>query len=217
MARLVPFEYRIYDNCLEIIPKHAIEDNSVYTIKLNGLTTVDGREIPKESIDITTRMTPCYCSAYAVKILLDDFELPESDILFFIRQASRQAEYINGGKPKQDSDGRVAYEIEKYTETKATLDALTKAYVVGNNNAGMEGTVGDLTFKNGDNIENLRKLMNTLRSELKVWQDAIRGYKFEGKNSPTFALIGAHTRRATPAAKILNDYTRNVNMGRDMV
>ena len=79
----------------------------------------------------------------------------------------------------------------------------------------MEGTLGDLTFKNGDAISNLKKMLDTLKRDLKTWQDAIRGYKFEGRNEMEIGLRSNRTLRATPAHIILRDYTRNVNQGKD--
>ena len=217
MAKKIDFTYRVFDNCLEIIPKEEILDNSIYDLRIKNIKSLDGKVLEDYSAKITTKLTPCYCLIDAVKILLNDFEIPDSEILFFIRQASKQAEYINGGPPKLDENGNVPYVIEKYVETKATYDALVKAYISGNNDAGMEGSVGDLTFKNGDTIDNLRKLLTSLKDDIKTWQEAIRGYEFEGRNEMNYALRANFTLRGTPAHVILKDYTRNVNLGKDRI
>lgn len=216
MAKRIDFEYRVFDNYLEIIPKEPITDNSVYDIKINNLLAKDNKNKSiSTTLKIATKLSPCYCNPYSVKVLLNEFELSDIDILFFIRQASRYAEYINGGPVTLDSNGNPPFEVEKFVEVKATYDALTKAYVIGNNDAGMEGTLGDLTFKNGDAISNLKKMLDTLKKDLKTWQDAIRGYKFEGRNEMKTGLRSNRTLRATPASIILGDYTRNVNQGKD--
>lgn len=209
----VKFSYRVFDNCLEIIPEGGIQDNSTYEIRIKQLKATNGKVINDLNIKTTTAMTPCYCSVESIKILLDAFELSVSDILFYIRQASRQADHINGGPPTL-VDGKPSYVIEKYVEIKATLDTLTKAYITGSYDSGMEGTLGQLTFKNGSNLDNMKLLMSELKAEVKVWQDAIRGYEFEGRNKMSFGLRANKTLRPTPAGRILNDYTRNVNMGR---
>lgn len=213
----VNFTYRVFDNCIEIIPESPIEDNSIYDIRFNGIKSMDGKILQNQQFKITTKMTPCYCSIDAVKILCEDFELPDSDILFFIRQASREADYINKGPVQRDRSGNVPFPVEKFVETKATIDALTKAYINGNNEAGMEGTLGQLTFKNGAQLDNLRKLLQNLKRNLARWQDAIRGYDFEGRNDMNFALRANKTRRPTPARTILSDFSRNVNQGRDYI
>lgn len=209
----VKFSYRVFDNCLEIIPNGGIKDNSTYEIRIKQLKSVDGKTIGNLNIKTTTAMTPCYCSVESIQILLDAFELSVSDILFYIRQASRQADHINGGPPEL-VNGKVPYVIEKYVEIKATLDTLTKAYITGSYDSGMEGTLGQLTFKNGSNLDNMKLLMGDLKAEVKVWQDAIRGYEFEGRNKMSFGRRADKTVWPTPAYKILNNYTRNVNMGR---
>ncbi len=213
----VNFTYRVFDNCIEIIPESPIEDNSIYDIRFNGIKSMDGKILQNQQFKIATKMTPCYCSIDAVKILCEDFELPDSDILFFIRQASREADYINKGPVQRDRNGNVPFPVEKFVETKATIDALTKAYINGNNEAGMEGTLGQLTFKNGAQLDNLRKLLQNLKRNLARWQDAIRGYDFEGRNDMSFALRANKTRRPTPARTILSDFSRNVNQGRDYI
>lgn len=219
MAKRIDFEYRVYDNCIEIIPKGKIEDNSIYTIKLNGIKSTSRAELERTDVTVTTKMTPCYCSLYAVKMLMEDFQLPDSTLLFFIRQASRQADYIHtrshNGNPVPLVDGKPPFVVEKYVELKATYEALTRAFIDGNNDLGMEGTLGELTFKNGDNIDNIWRKLGELKRDIKVWQEAIRGYELEGRNEPGFAMRASRTMYGTPADSILNSYNRNIAMGKD--
>ena len=216
MAKRLDFDYRVFDNCLEIIPHEPITDNAIYEIRLNGLKSkADSNKTIAKTITVATKLSPCYCNPYAVKVILDEFGLSDIDILFFIRQASKQAEYINRGPIPLDDNGNVPFVVEKYVELKATYDALTKAYVIGNNDAGMEGSVGDVTFKNGDSIANLKKLLDTLRRDIKKWQDAIQGYEFAGRAQSKVALRANRTLRGTPGSIILNDFSRNVNLGKD--
>ena len=79
----------------------------------------------------------------------------------------------------------------------------------------MEGSIGDLTFKNGDSVANLKKLLDTLRRDIKKWQDAIQGYEFAGRAQGKVGLRANRTLRGTPANIILRDFSRNVNLGRD--
>lgn len=208
----IDFSYRVFDNCLEIIPDEPIEDNATYTIKLKNIKSINHNKfLDKAEVQVTTAMTPSYCTVDAVKVLVDIFNISEADILYMIRQASREADFINGA-PVDTSNG-VPYAVEKFTEIKATLLALTKAYAISGHESGLEGSLGKISFKNGTTLSNINNLINQLRREAKIWSDAIRGYKLEGRNKPTFALRGQHTFRATPVEVILNNYRREVNQG----
>lgn len=208
----VKFTYRVYDNILEITPVDGVQDNSIYTFRIKNLKSINhDKVLDSASIDINTAMIPCYCSIDSIKALVDVFDIPESTIFYFIRSASREADFING-KPVDISRG-VPYPVEKFVEVKATLEALTRAYITGGSQSGLEGTLGKITFKNGDKLSSIRTLINDLKKEAKKWQDAIRGYVFEGRNKPSYALRGNHSFRATPVAVILNNYFREGNQG----
>lgn len=208
----VKFTYRIYDNFLEITPVDGIEDNAVYDITIKNLKSED-HHLEAENIKkkITTAMTPCYCSINDVKVMVDILNIPDSTILYLIRDASRQADFINGA-PIDVSHG-IPFEVSKYTAVKATLMALGRAYLESADKSGLEGTVGKISFKNGTKVSDINTLISRYRTEEHTWQEAIRGYVFEGRNVSKFALRGDKTIWATPTRKILNDYTRDGNMG----
>ena len=215
----VKFTYRVFDNCLEITPVDKIYDNSVYKLTLKNIKSVNKNKIlDKAVLEITTAMKPAYCNVNSIKTLVDVFDVPESSILYQIRQASREADFIyaetfDGAKIPLDNDGNPPFPVEKFTEVRASQFALTKAYITGTSEAGLEGTLGKITFKNGDELTNINKLITDLKSEAKKWQDAMRCYSLPGRNKPSFALRGNWSWRATPASVILNDYTRSGNMG----
>ena len=208
----VPFTCTVNGNLLEITPTEPIEDNSIYEIRIRGLRSVDGsKELPAFRCEITTAMTPMYCTVDDIKQLVDVFDIPESTILQMIRRASREADFING-KPV-DTAGGIPFEVGEFVATKASLLALTRAYVVTSSERGLTGTLGKISFKNGDELSGIKTLIDRLRDEANKWQEAIRGYVFEGRNVSKFALRSNRTYRATPAHAILDDYTRNGNMG----
>lgn len=214
----VDISYRVFDNCLEIIPKNGVQDNSIYKLTLKNIKSKEHHKVlNKKILEITTAMTPSYCSVESIKTLVDVFDISESTLFYMIRQASKEADFIYettfGKKIPVDENSNVPYPIEKFVEVKASLLALTRAYVTGTSEAGLEGTLGKITFKNGDELKNINKLIDSLKDETAKWQDAIRGYTFDGKNSPTYALRGNYSIRATPLNIILDDYTRNGNMG----
>ena len=208
----VPFTYKVYDNILEIIPNEPILDNSVYTIHIKKIKSADGKSSLSDlKIEHTTAMTPCYCSVTPIQLLVDVFDIPEKTLWFFIRQASRKADYINGG-PVDTTNG-VPYVVEQFTEVAATILALTKAYIVGSNDAGLEGTVGNVTFKNGETVGDINKLLENLRKFEHMWAEAIRGYEFEGRNHIATARRGdyAPSYELIPVTTLLQDFTRNRN------
>lgn len=208
----VDFNYRIYDNCIEITPKDGIKDNSLYKIRLRSLFSENHKkELKNLKLDITTAMTPAYCTLEDVKAMVDVLDIDDNTILRLIRQASKEADFINQ-KPIDVSHG-IPFEAEQFVITKATLQALTRAFIVGANDAGLEGTLGNITFKNGTKLTNISKVITRLKSDESTWREAIRGYVFAGRNKPTFALRSNKTIRPTPISKMLNDYTRNGNMG----
>ena len=208
----VSFTYRIFDNCLEIIPDELIKDNAIYTVRIRNLKSKDGtKELPDAKYEITTKMSPMYCSVDDIKTLVDVFDIPESTILMMIRRAGKEADFING-KPVDTTNG-VPFEVEQFTAVKASLLALLRAYAVGGADSGLEGTLGKISFKNGDKLASIKALIDRLRREAKTWQEAIRGYVFEGRNVSKFALRGNKSLRPTPASAILDDWSRNGNMG----
>ena len=213
----VKFRYRVYDNFLEIIPEDGVKDNSIYTIKIKKISSQDRKSISHNiSHEMTTAMRPFYCKVEAVRILIDAFEIPESTIIYMIHKASKQADFINGG-PVDISNG-VPYVVEKYTEIKATLEALLVAYIVNGNDSGLEVTLGKISFKNGTKLSSIKNLIDDLKKEALVWQDAIRGYILEGRNKPRYAVrssnIAPYTITAIPLSEIIKGYTREFNFKR---
>lgn len=208
----VPFTYRIFDNCLEIIPDEPIKDNAIYTVRIRNLRSKDKtRELPDAKYEVTTAMSPMYCKVDDIKTLVDVFDIPESTILMMIRRASKEADFING-KPVDTTKG-IPFEVEQFTAVKASLLALLRAYAVGGAESGLEGTLGKISFKNGDKLASIKALIDRLRREAKTWQEAIRGYVLEGRNVSKFALRGNKSLRPTPVHAILDDWSRNGNMG----
>ena len=217
--KTVPFTFRVLGNCLEITPDEPIEDNAIYEVRLRNIKSKDGKkEYPNQKFEITTAMTPMYCSVDEIKMLVDVFDIPESTILMMIRRASKEADFING-KPVDISNG-IPFEVEQFVAVKASLLSLLRAYAVSGSESGLEGTLGKITFKNGDELSSIKALLDRLRDAAKKWQEAIRGYVFEGRNVSKFALRGNRTLRPTPAYAILDDWTRNGNIGlrgRDLI
>lgn len=210
----VKFDYKVYDNCIEIIPYDGIEDNCMYEIKIKKAKSSNGAKVLRNyKYEVTTAMTPCYCTVNAVQVALADLDIPMKDILFYIREASRSADHINGEPVKPDSSGRPPFAVEKYTEAQATLNALLKAYIKRSNNAGIKGTLGDVSFETTNTLNSIKRMIDMYKEDVKKWRDAILGYEFEGHNHMVSAIRGKKTSRPTPVSEITQDISRNVNMG----
>jgi hypothetical protein len=210
----IHFDYKVYDNCIEIIPEDKIEDNCIYEIRIKKAKSLNGKHVLRDfKTEVTTAMTPCYATIPAVKNLIADLDIPDKDILFYIREASRAADHINGAPIRPCKNGRPPYEVEKYVEAKATLNALLKAYIKKSDSSGIEGTVGDIKFKNDNTMSSMKTMIDVFKKDVTKWQDAIRGHESTNRNIMASALRGKYTMRPTPVEEIVPDFTRNGNMG----
>ena len=54
MSKRLDFDYRVFDNCLEIIPHEPITDHAIYEIRINGLKskTDENKTLTKNSVFI---------------------------------------------------------------------------------------------------------------------------------------------------------------------
>ena len=96
-------------NILEITPADGILDNSKYTIRIKGLKSADGTKIlPEKVFTIVTAITPMYCTLNSLKALVDSFGVPEANLLSYIRNASREADFIAGGTAVKKGKVQVA-------------------------------------------------------------------------------------------------------------
>ena len=105
-------------------------------MRIRNLKSKDGtKELPDAKYEITTKMSPMYCSVDDIKTLVDVFDIPESTILMMIRRAGKEADFING-KPVDTTNG-VPFEVNKSlrpTPASAILDDWSR-----NGNMGFRG------------------------------------------------------------------------------
>lgn len=200
-------------NILEITPTDGIKDNSTYTFRIKGITSLDGKKIfPEQVFEITTAIAPMYCTLSSLMALVDSFGVPEANLLSYIRNASKEADFIAGGTAVK-SGATVPYEVEQFVRTKATLDCLIRACMDRTMTGGGTYKLGDAEVEDSINSTSFKNMIKLLQDDLKKWQDAIRGYYNEGRVKPRATRIGLKSSSNSDVSQItvdtiLNDITR---------
>ena len=200
----VPVKIEVDDNILSIIPRdEEIKDNSQYIIKIKGLKGISGIYYPDSTHVITTAITPMYCSLKSLIALTDTFNIPESNLLSYIKHASEEADFISGGEADPED-----FAVQQFVRCSVALKCLLRACMDKTMNGGGTYTLSDAT-----NSTSFKNLINLLRDALKKWQDAIRGYYNEGRVKPKATRIGLKSSSNSEVGyisvdSILNDVTR---------
>ena len=147
MAEIIETDFEIIDNLVRITTKTPLEDNCQYEISLKNFSSLDGKAaLESYTYKVVTKLSPSYCKISDVAVLVDTFEIPESTILYYIREASRYADYIVEAAGVSSSDAEFA--IKEFVKTKTTIDCLLKAYVNKAAGSGIKGTLGEISFEN---------------------------------------------------------------------
>lgn len=198
----------------QIITKEPIKDNSIYVITLSGIKSIDGKKElkPKTKIEVITAVTPMYCTLQSLSALVQNFNIPEKDLLIYIRDASKYADFISGNKTNT-SNTSIDFAKEQFTKTKAVLDCLVRGVVQKSYSDGSKYTLDVATYEERSNLTELQKLIDALKKDLLKWQDAIRGFYNEGRVAPVATRIGIKSNTNSEVAHttvdtILNDLTR---------
>lgn len=214
----IELTYKVFDNFIEITPATAIADNSIYEIRIKGVKSADGKKkLDDLRLKVVTYLTPSYCSVEGINSLIDVFGIPEDRLLYYIREASRHADYIMGGTAVK-AGTTPTFQVEQFVKTKATIDALLKAYMERASESGSKGTLGDVTFESSENYGSIKDLIKTLKDELKKWEDAMRGYHNEGRAKPKATRVGLKASSNSDVAlttvdTILTDFARTGSQG----
>jgi hypothetical protein len=185
----IDFEIKVYGNIVEITPKDGVKDNSIYEIKLDGVSELYGfKELDKVTVKCITALTPSYSTIPSVNSLVESCLIPDDKILYHIREASRYVDYI------RDLDiidkKNIPFEVEQYVRYKAAHDSILNFYIDKISTGGDKGTLGEVTFENQSKFPDISKLLGVLKAEAKRWEDALRGYKIEGRVKPGGAVRG---------------------------
>ena len=208
----VAAEYTVTGNILEIIPED-IQDNSQYQIKISGIQSVDGTRIyPDQIFTVTTAVTPMYCTLASLKAVTSNFGIPDEDMIMYIRDASKFADFVASALTNTTSN--TAFAKQEFTKVKATLDCLVRGFMISAKQGGNKYKLGEDELTEGDHATAFKNLLDALRLALKYWEDAIRGYFNEGRAKPKVTRIGIKASENTDVAhitvdQILDDWTRS--------
>lgn len=215
----VDFDIKVYDNIIEIIPKDGVQNNSIYEVRLKNLRSINGKKIiDKKTISICTALAPSYCSLDSVKVLIADCNIPDKEILFHIREASKVADYLRQGSsdtvtyvnntdimiprikdqvnmPENLNSEGIPFEVSEYVKYKAAKDCIIKFYVGKAALAGEKGQLGDIQFEHQSKLPDISGLLKEFDEQINFWKDAVRGFGIEGRAKPKATL---HGRNAIP-------------------
>ena len=215
----VKFDIKVFDNFIEIVPKGGVKDNSVYEIRLKGVRSPNRIKVTEEVVKFATAMTPAYCSIMDVASLMEIVDIPEDIILYNIREASRYIDYVyekvNMGKKLKPNS--IPFEVKEFVRFKAAKDCLIKLYMSLIADKTIEGTLGEVKFKNRESLPDIKDLLDYLDGEIKKWLDAVKGYHLEGRAKMKTAIRGYHHGGINPmtSAEIRTTPKRvNISMNR---
>lgn len=175
---IVKFKVRVIDNMLEIIPEGGIKDNSLYEIRLKNVESADGQTISK-TVKIMSSLSPLYVGIQSVRALIDSIPITDDVILYHIREASKFAEYLKNGMAIDESN--IPFEVSQFVRYRAAHDCLLSHIINMSSSTGISGKVADVSFSEKETTKDISKLLDHLDKEIKVWEDAVKGYKNPGR------------------------------------
>lgn len=200
---------------ITVTPSVTLKNNSIYSITISGLVDMNGDDVPTFTSEYRTPYSPLYCTLDSLKLVVDTFGIPDENMLSYIRQASKEADFIAGGTAVK-SGSSIPFEVEQFVRTKATYDCLSRGFMErAYSGAGAEYTLDVATFKDSLNSGAFKDLLDRLGKELRKWQDAIRGYYNEGRVKPKATRIGIKSSQNsdvkwTTFDSIIQDATRSM-------
>lgn len=192
-----------------IVPEKKLKENSLYEVTLSGLSDINGNEIKPVTVIYRTPYSPLYCSVDSLKMVVDTFGLTDEAMLSYIRQASREADFIAGGTADPTD-----FAVQQFARTKATYDCLTRSFMDRTYSGGGAYKLDTAEYEDSLNSAAFKQLLDRLGKELQKWQDAIRGYFNEGRAKPKATRTGLKSSqnsevKQTTLDTIIMDATRN--------
>lgn len=211
MAELIKPELMYFDNMLSITLPKGIEDNCQYEIRLKDFKSKDGFAVlDSYTHSVITGLSPAYCSISDVAVLVDEFQIPESTCLYYIREASKYVDWIleTSGRTVEN----VTFPMREFVKTKSMIDCLLRAYVTKAAGSSLKGTLGELSFGTDEKYAaEIGDLIKDLYDRLKQWEDALKGdYVLEGRAAPSFAIKASKTTKDTKFSEIVDSMERDV-------
>lgn len=202
----VEYDFKVFDNFIEITPKNGIKDNSIYEIRIKSIKALNkNKQADGYSLKVCTKLTPSYCSLEAVHSLVESYQVPEEKTLYYIREASLFAEYV---KKTSYNENDVPFEVIQYVKHKAAYDSLMKFYIERSAESGSKGSLGEITFENSSTFPAMKDLLGVLKEDVKKWEDHLRGNGFEGRAKPLSVIKGI--KADAPYGTVMSGYSRDV-------
>lgn len=199
-------------NVVMISPKELLA-NSDYTFTISGVRNKNGELLEKKNFTIRTEYKPMYCTLTSLKMITDAYEIPDDNMRSYIRDASKYADYIisqTKSKIKTDS-----FAVENFVKTKATYDCLMRMIMSTGFDKDNRYKLDVIEYEHEKDLDVLRGLLDDLAKQIKVWEDAVRGYWPEGRAKPKVTRIGIKSSSNTDVAwttteSLLQDIARSV-------
>lgn len=199
-------------NVVMISPKELLA-NSDYTFTISGVRNKNGELLEKKNFTIRTEYKPMYCTLTSLKMITDAYEIPDDNMRSYIRDASKYADYIisqTKSKIKTDS-----FAVENFVKTKATYDCLMRMIMSTGFDKDNRYKLDVIEYEHEKDLDALRGLLDDLAKQIKVWEDAVRGYWPEGRAKPKVTRIGIKSSSNTDVAwttteSLLQDIARSV-------
>lgn len=191
MLEKINCKVNILDNYLEITPDEGIKDNSVYEIRINKIKSADGQsELTNQKILVYTKITPSYSTIEAVRSLLLNCDVvPDANILYHIRDASKFVEYVTH---KKYSDNDVPFNVFQFVKYKAAYDSLISFGVNSVSRGITKGTMGDVSYEETFTLGDISKLLNLLKDEYDKWYDSLFDAMYTGPASPKITVKSSY-------------------------
>ena len=185
-----------------------MEDNCEYEIVLENVVAEDeGVEPLNTTVTVLSALSPMYATTESVLTLVEDLNLEERVVLFYIRNASRHVEYIGKKSFVSESVIRtdhshertrfektlqyIPYPASEYVRYRAAYDSVLRIYMSLANNAGRAGAIGKVNFE--EKMPNLTPLLNALKEQIAYWEKAV--ISGEGAKPQSAVKSGGSVRR----------------------
>lgn len=191
MLEKVDCDIKIIDNYIEITPKDGIKDNCVYEITLNDVKSINGLStLSNQKVIVYTKITPAYSTIETVRSLLLGCDgVPDSTILYHIRDASKFVEYVTN---KKYEDNDVPFNVFQFVKYKAAYDSLIGFSVNTVSHGITKGTMGDVAYEETFSIGDITKLLKLLKDEYDKWYDSLFNAMYTGPASPKITVKSSY-------------------------
>lgn len=175
-------EVRFIDKMILVSFEQELDANKTYDFKFIKIESMSGDKLTA-NIKYVTRLKPMYVELEAVTSLIGDFKISTDVILYHIREASKFADYVlsASGSMGIKDENDIPFEVRQLVKYYAAHECLLRHTVDLASQAGLKGTVGNVTFEERETTRDISKLLQHFCQEIDKWKDAVRGYELEGR------------------------------------